>query len=64
MTGYYFDMRRSVNGQYFFRFKAPNHETVVVSETYRAKASCEHAVNVLRSYAAGASVRDNTAVAA
>ena len=64
MNGYYFEIRKAVNGQYFFRFRAPNHETIVVSETYTARASCDHAVSLLKSYAAGATIKDNTALAA
>jgi Uncharacterized conserved protein len=64
MNGYYFDIRKAVNGQFFFRFRAANHETIVVSETYTTRASCDHAVGLLRSYAAGAIIKDNTALAA
>lgn len=64
MNGYYFEIRKAQNGQFFFRFRAANHETVVVSETYNAKASCEHAIGLLRAHASGAVIKDNTALAA
>lgn len=64
MNGYYFEIRKAVNGQFFFRFKAANHEIIVVSETYKTRASCDHAISLLRTYAAGASIKDNTALAA
>ncbi len=64
MNGYYFEIRRAVNGQHFFRFRAPNHETIVVSETYTTRASCDHAVTLLKSYCPGASIKDHAAFAA
>lgn len=64
MNGYYFEVRKAVNGQFFFRFRGANHETIVVSETYTARSSCDHAINLLKAYAAGATIKDHTALAA
>jgi len=64
MNGYYFEVRKATNGQFFFRFRGANHETIVVSETYTTRSSCDHAISLLRTYAPGASIKDNTALAA
>jgi hypothetical protein len=61
---YYFELRKSVNGQYFFRFRGPNHETIVVSETYTTKQNALHAINLLKVHGSTAQVRDNTAAVA
>lgn len=64
MNGYYFDIRKATNGQTYFRFRAPNHEIIVTSETYKARASCDHAINLLKAFAPAAAIKDNTALAA
>lgn len=38
MSGWY-ELRRSSDGQFDFVLKAPNHEVILVSERYTAKAS-------------------------
>lgn len=63
-NNYYFEVRKSVNNQYFFRFRAPNHETVMVSETYTTKQAALYAINLLKSFAAGAATRDATVTSA
>jgi len=63
-NSYYFEVHKSLNNQYFFRFRAPNHEIIVVSETYVAKANALYAISLLKSFAAGALVHDMTHAAA
>lgn len=61
MADYRFEVfKSSVNSQYYWRFKAPNHETVAQSEGYVAKSSAQHAIDVIKREAASASVNDLT----
>lgn len=35
-----FEMKKTANGEFMFNLKAGNGETILTSETYKAKASC------------------------
>ena len=56
----YFEILRSTSGQYFFRIRAANHETLAHSETYVAKLSCQAAIAVIKGGAGGAPVYDRS----
>lgn len=61
---YRFEIHKSTNNQFYFRFRAPNNEVIVVSETYTTKQSCQHAIGLLKTQAANAPVYDYAAAAA
>lgn len=56
-----FVIKRSKDNRFFFVFKAGNGETVVISETYNTKASCQHGISCLVSGAASALSADESA---
>ncbi len=51
MTGY-FELKNSGSGTFMFNLKAGNHEIILTSQTYQAKASAEEGI---------ASVQENSA---
>lgn len=55
-----FEIKKSTNNQYFWRFQANNNEIVAQSETYTTKAACKNGIEVVKREAANASVKDNT----
>jgi uncharacterized protein YegP (UPF0339 family) len=52
----YFQILSASGGGYFFRIKGGNHETMAHSEVYTTKASAQHAIDVIKRGAGGASV--------
>jgi uncharacterized protein YegP (UPF0339 family) len=54
----HFTIWRSRDGQYYWEAVGDNNETMAVSETYGAKASAQHAIDVIRREAADATVLD------
>ncbi len=56
----YFTINRSSTSQYFVQLVGDNHEVLAHSEQYRAKASAENAIRVIKSEAAGGRVIDRT----
>lgn len=46
-----FVIKASRNGQYYFILKAPNGQTVIVSETYTSKQNCLNGINAVKKYA-------------
>jgi len=62
-TGYRFEIFKTTDSQYMVRFKAPNNETVVVSERYTAKHNALNAAKSVRDNSANAEIRDNTTAA-
>ena len=56
----YFTINRSTTGQYFVRLVGDNHEVLAHSEQYRAKASAENAVRVIKGQAGNGRVIDNS----
>lgn len=56
-NGYKFELFAADNGQYAWRFKAPNHKIIAWSgETYHNKADAEHGMQLVKTYAALAPV--------
>lgn len=47
MAGY-FEVKKAANGEWMFLLKAGNHETVLTSETYKRRASCEGGIESVR----------------
>lgn len=56
--GYRFEIDAAKNGETFFRFVARNGETMVRSETYKAKASAKHCIASIKKNAPGAATVD------
>jgi uncharacterized protein YegP (UPF0339 family) len=56
----HFSIWKSKDDQYYWEIVGDNHEIMAVSETYKAKASAEHAIGVVQADAAAASVIDHT----
>jgi uncharacterized protein YegP (UPF0339 family) len=56
----YFAIRRSKNGQYWWRAVGDNNEIMAASELMTTKQSCEHAVRVIKAEAAAAPVHDQS----
>lgn len=57
---YKFEIYKDKAGEYRFRFKASNGETMFSSEGYKAKASAVSAIESIKKNTAGASVDDQT----
>jgi uncharacterized protein YegP (UPF0339 family) len=56
----YFAIRRSGDGQYWWRAVGDNTEIMAASELMTSKQSVEHAVSVIKAEAAEAPVRDQS----
>lgn len=56
--GYRFELVKSKDGQTFVRFVASNGETMVRSETYKAKASAVNCINSIKKNGPGAAVEE------
>jgi uncharacterized protein YegP (UPF0339 family) len=56
----YFAIRRSKDGQYWWRAVGDNNEIMAASEPMTTRQSCEHAIQVVKAQAAAASVRDQS----
>ena len=59
-SGYRFEIVQAVNGQFFTRFKAPNGETMVWSETYTSKQNAKNCATSVKNNAKDAEVVDET----
>ncbi len=57
---YTFEIYKDKAGEFRFRFKASNGETMFVSEGYKAKASAESAIASIQKNAPGATIVDST----
>ncbi len=57
---YKFEVYKDKAGEFRFRFKAANGETMCASEGYAAKASALSAIESIRKNAPGATVDDQT----
>jgi uncharacterized protein YegP (UPF0339 family) len=55
---YKFEIYQDKAGEFRFRFKASNGETMFVSEGYRAKASAIHAIESIKRNSPGADTVD------
>ena len=47
MAGY-FELKAAANGQFMFNLKAGNHEVILTSETYKAKAGAENGIDSVK----------------
>jgi len=56
-----FEIRNTVNGKFYWRFKAVNDEIVAVSEEYETKQSCTNGIDCIMSGAIFAAIKDQTA---
>jgi uncharacterized protein YegP (UPF0339 family) len=56
----YFVIDKAVNGQYYFKINAENHETLCHSETYVTKYGAKHAIDLIKNGAADAVTVDLT----
>ncbi len=57
----YFEIRKRAPAQYWWRIKANgNNEILATSEILVSKAGCINAINIVRAYAGGGSVYDET----
>nr|2K7I_A Chain A, UPF0339 protein Atu0232 [Agrobacterium fabrum str. C58]2K7I_B Chain B, UPF0339 protein Atu0232 [Agrobacterium fabrum str. C58] len=61
---YKFEIYQDKAGEYRFRFKASNGETMFSSEGYKAKASAIHAIESIKRNSAGADTVDLTTMTA
>ena len=57
---YKFEVYKDKAGEFRFRFKAPNGETMCASEGYKAKASAMSAIDSIKKNASGADIDDRT----
>ncbi|HWW48296.1 MAG TPA: YegP family protein [Xanthobacteraceae bacterium] len=57
---YKFEIYKDKAGEYRFRFKASNGETMFGSEGYKQKKSAEDAIASIKSHAPGATIDDQT----
>lgn len=57
---YKFEIYKDKAGEYRFRFKAPNGETMFGSEGYKGKASAVSAIGSIKKNAPGATTDDQT----
>lgn len=61
---YKFEVYQDKAGEYRFRFKASNGETMFSSEGYKAKASAIHAIESIKKNSPGANTVDLTTMTA
>jgi len=59
-VAYKFEVYKDKAGEFRFRFKAPNGETMCASEGYKAKASAMSAIDSIKKNASGADIDDRT----
>jgi uncharacterized protein YegP (UPF0339 family) len=57
---YKFEVYKDKAGEFRFRFKASNGESMFASEGYKAKASALHAIESIKKNAPGAEIDDQT----
>ena len=61
---YKFEVYKDKAGEFRFRFKASNGETMFSSEGYKAKASAMHAIESIQKNTPGAAIDDQTTAVA
>lgn len=59
-SGYRFEIKKSSDDQFYVTFVAPNGETMVRTERYKAKASAQNAIESLKKNGPGAEVSDES----
>ena len=57
---YKFEVYKDKAGEFRFRFKASNGETMFASEGYKAKASAMHAIESIKKNVPAADISDDT----
>jgi uncharacterized protein YegP (UPF0339 family) len=55
-----FEIKRSVDGKFFWTFQGDNNETLCTSEIYESKAGAENGVEAVKREASDARVVDRT----
>jgi uncharacterized protein len=55
-----FEIRNTINGKYYWRFKAINGEVVATSEVYETKNGCMTGINCIMSNSVFAAIKDQT----
>jgi hypothetical protein len=55
-----FEIRNTVNGKFYWRFKVMNGEIVAVSEVYETKQGCKSGIDCIMSNAIFAAINDQT----
>jgi uncharacterized protein YegP (UPF0339 family) len=55
-----FEIRRSVDGQFYFVLVAPNNEVIATSEMYTTKDNCKNGIEAVKKYAPNAPIEDKT----
>ncbi len=55
-----FEIRSTVNGKFYWRFKAINGEIVATSEVYETKLGCRSGIDCIMSNAVFAEIKDQT----
>lgn len=58
----YFEIYKDAAGQWRWRLKAANHETIAQGESYTSKQNCLHAVNLVKSTDSATPVKDLTLI--
>ncbi len=61
---YKFEIYKDARGEFRFRFKASNGETMFTSEGYKQKASVESAIASIQKNVPGAKIDDQTSAVA
>ena len=61
---YKFEIYKDARGEFRFRFKASNGETMFTSEGYKQKASAESAIASIQKNVPGAKIDDQTSAVA
>jgi len=55
-----FEIRKAVDGQFYFVLIAPNNEIIAKSEMYTAKQGCQNGIDSVKKFAPTATVDDKT----
>ena len=55
-----FEIRNTVKGKFYWRFKAMNGEIVAVREVYETKQGCTNGIDCIMSNAVFADINDHT----
>ena len=56
----WFELYKDAAGKFRFRLKAPNGETISISEAYESKAGCRNGIESVKKNASIAGVKDLT----
>ena len=55
-----FEIKKSVDNQFYFVLVAPNNEPIAKSEMYTTKDACKNGIESVKNYAKTASIEDKT----